>query len=103
MSYRAPRDESAVFFKFPSQIPLVVSSRPIQDLDLESRVNKALLAEFEGDNASWQPKTAVRESYASSAWRGLRPWWVTLRCYVAVVLSHLAAFSLGSFLRARGE
>ena len=103
MSHRARDEETTFFFKFPNDVPLVVSGRPVRDLDLESRVAVALRNEFESDNASWRPKTTVREGYVSSGWRGFRPFWVTLRCYVAVVLSHLAAFSLGSFLRARGE
>lgn len=103
MSHRARDEETTFFFKFPNDVPLVVSGRPVRDLDLESRVAVALRNEFESDNASWQPKTTVRESYTSWGWRGLRPFWMTLRCYIAVALSHAAAFSLGSVLAARGE
>ena len=46
MSYRVARDDQTYFFRIPNDIPLVVSGRPVQDMDIESRVNKALLSEL---------------------------------------------------------
>lgn len=103
MSYRGlPRDEAGIFFRLPNNLPLVVRGSQIQDEDLESRVSRALLQEFKG-NSSWEPKAAAvkecRESSRSWGWSGWWcPWWQSLRSYIAVVVSHAAAFSLGSYL-----
>ena len=96
MSHRTSSDPA--FFKLPPELPLYYQARPCQDIDLEARVNKALLAEFNG-NSSWQPKVSAR----AACWRGWWPLWQSLRCYVAVLLSHAAAFSLGSLIAAHRE
>ena len=100
--HRVPREEST-FFKIPPDFPVLVAGTPVQDLDIEARVRRALLAEYE-TNSSWKPKAPTSESYWAS-WRGRMPrvdgWWRSLRYYFAVVLSHAAAFSLGSILAAR--
>ena len=103
MSYRVPRDDQTYFFRIPNHIPLVVSGRPVQDMDIESRVNKALLSEFE-TNTAWHPKQPANNVWqpkqpATNAWWGWRPWWWSLRCCVGAVLSHLCAFSLGHWLK----
>ena len=100
MSYRGvPRDEAGIFFRLPNNLPLVVRGSQIQDEDLESRVSRALLQEFKG-NSSWEPKpAAVKESSKSWSWSGWWcPWWDSIRAYVGILLSHAAAFSLGSYL-----
>ena len=106
MSYRgAPRDEAGFFFKLPHDLPLVVRGCPVRDEDIESRVSRALLQEFKG-NSSWAPKDGVIESRDSQSWGWSGwwcPWWQSLRCYLGVLLSHLAAFSLGSILAAHHE
>ena len=105
MSYRGvPRDEAGFFFKLPHDLPLVVRGTQVQDEDLESRVSRALLQEFKG-NSSWVPKEGLKDSSRSRDWSGAwwRQWWASLRSCIAVVLSHLAAFSLGSILAARHE
>ena len=93
--YRAPREES-LFFRFPEELPIVVSGHPVRDIDLESRVAKALKSEFE-TNPSWREYKAVNERRWSWSWRGWLPWWSSLRYYLALVVSHAAVFSLGSF------
>ena len=99
--HRVPRDESTLF-KIPPDFPVLVAGTPVQDLDIEARVRRALLAEYE-TNSSWKPKAPIESYWAS--WRGRMPrveeWWRSLRYYFAVVLSHAAAFSLGSILAAR--
>ena len=103
MSNRAPPDKKGFYIKLPDDFQLPLYSNQygycVRDESLSERVKKALLDDFTSESIVTKP-IRPRER---TAWRGLRPWWVTLRCYVAVVLSHLAAFSLGSFLRARGE
>ena len=92
--YRTPRDDS-VFFRLPHDLPIVVSGRPVQDVDLEARVNRALLAEFNSETSGWKPKPTASEGGWS--WRGLPQWggcWQTLRGFFAGVLSTCAAFSL---------
>ena len=100
MSYRAPKENGSFFFRISHDVPLVVAGRPVQDLDIESRVNAALLAEFEGNNSSWKPKPLANDTW----WREWRvSWWRSMRCYLGVLLTHIAAFSLGSVLGARHE
>ena len=92
MSYRAAQHTDGIFFRLPDHVPLVVHGHAIQDSDLEARVSKALLADFE-TNSSWRPKPAV---VAERQW--WRRCWDTVRAYVGILLSHAAAFSLGSYL-----
>lgn len=94
MSHRAPQND-AFYFRLPRDLPIVVHGRPVQDSELSSRVEKALLADLEINNSSWRPKpTVVAES-------GFRRLWDSVRGYVAIVVSWAAAFSLGHFAGAR--
>ena len=99
MSYRAPRDESGFFFRIPHDLPIVVSGRPVQDLDLESRVNKALLAEYD-NNSSW--KKHKPEQRGGSGWGWGWGWWdavgvASIRSFFCEILRFCGTFSLGYY------
>ena len=97
MSYYRPTRDESLFFRLPHDLPIVVSGRPVQDVDLEARVNRALLAEFNSETSGWKPKPAASDGEWSWSWRGLPQWggwWQTLRGFFAGVLSTCAAFSL---------
>ena len=94
MSYqRAPRDDSA-FFKLPDglQLPLYSSVRgySIRDDALSERVQRALLEDYK--NANWISKPAAEEH---RRWRRCMQ---SLRVWLAAVLSHVTAFSLGALV-----
>ena len=71
MSYYRPVRDDSVFFRLPHDLPIVVSGRPVQDVDLEARVNRALLAEFHSEKSGWKPKPTASEGGWSWSWRGL--------------------------------
>ena len=91
--YRAPREES-LFFRFPEELPIVLSGHPVRDIDLESRVAKALKSEFD-INPSWKSyKEANEHERRWSWWRWPQLGWQTIQGFFAGVLSTCMAFSL---------
>ena len=104
MSHRTLSSEKRGFFirlpddVLPQQLPLYSSHSgySIRDESLSERVQRALLHDYQSPDTITKP--ILRERERESWWR---PWWYSIRYYIAVVISHCAAFSLGSALAGR--
>ena len=97
MSHRTLSSEKGGFFiRLPDdvhqQLPLYSShgGYSIRDESLSERVQRALLHDYQTPDAITKP--ILRERERESWWR---PWWYSIRYYLAFALSYCAAFSLG--------
>ena len=103
MSHRGVHaaDKRGFFIRLPDdlkQLPLYSNATgySIRDESLSERVQRALLHDYHHPDAITKPILQQREH---EPW--WRPWWYSIRYYLAVALSHCAAFSLGSALAGR--